>query len=312
MCDLISVIVPVYKVEPYLDRCVKSIIKQTYRKIEIILVDDGSPDQCPQMCDEWENRDERIRVLHKKNGGLSSARNEGIAKSKGRYIAFVDSDDCIDERFIECLYLQTVKTGAQISCVDMLRFEEEQQIVSDIAIPEIKVYTKKEAIAALFESVGFQDYACNKMYERELFNTVTFPEGRVMEDLGTTYRLFECCETISFCPQKLYFYYQRDDSIVHNSDAKYVEDRYFLTKERYLYIREKYPNMRINYQYYNGIALMYYPLLDETEALYARQEFKRNKDYGFINPNTKVKIKAKIFMLSGKLYRLVWTLLKRT
>ena len=103
MADLISIIVPVYKVELYLDRCVQSLVNQVYTNIEIILVDDGSPDQCPQLCDEWTNRDSRIKVIHKENGGLSDARNVGIINSSGEYVAFVDSDDCVDENFIDCL-----------------------------------------------------------------------------------------------------------------------------------------------------------------------------------------------------------------
>ena len=102
--DLISVIVPVYKVEAYLDRCVQSIVDQTYTNLDIILVDDGSPDRCPQMCDEWAKRDRRIRVIHKENGGLSDARNAGLRMAAGAFVAFVDSDDDVDLQYIEALY----------------------------------------------------------------------------------------------------------------------------------------------------------------------------------------------------------------
>ena len=108
--ELISVIVPVYKVEKYLNKCVQSIIQQTYTNLEIILVDDGSPDNCPQMCDEWAKKDSRIVVIHKKNGGLSDARNAGIAVAKGKYIGFVDSDDYIESTMYEDLYLAISKT----------------------------------------------------------------------------------------------------------------------------------------------------------------------------------------------------------
>ena len=112
--DLISVIVPVYKVEAYLDRCVQSIVDQTYTNLEIILVDDGSPDRCPQMCDEWAKRDNRIRVIHKENGGLSDARNAGMQAASGTYIAFVDSDDWLELRCIEYLYQTAEKNACEI------------------------------------------------------------------------------------------------------------------------------------------------------------------------------------------------------
>ena len=108
--DLISVVVPVYRVEPYLDRCVASIVNQTYRNLEIILVDDGSPDRCPAMCDAWAEKDRRIKVIHKANGGLSDARNVGLQLAQGNYVAFIDSDDWIDLRFIEILYKAIVET----------------------------------------------------------------------------------------------------------------------------------------------------------------------------------------------------------
>ena len=102
--ELITIVIPVYKVEKYIDRCIKSVINQTYKNLEIILVDDGSPDNCPKICDEYAEKDKRIKVIHKKNGGLSDARNVGIEAAKGKYISFIDSDDWIEKDFIECLY----------------------------------------------------------------------------------------------------------------------------------------------------------------------------------------------------------------
>ena len=113
--ELISVIIPIYKVEEYLDHCIKSIVEQTYRKLEIILVDDGSPDKCPLKCDEWAERDGRIRVIHKKNGGLSDARNVGMSIATGSYISFIDSDDWISPDFYEKLYRSITESNAQIA-----------------------------------------------------------------------------------------------------------------------------------------------------------------------------------------------------
>ena len=129
--DLISIIVPVYKVEPYLDRCIQSIVNQTYKNLEIILVDDGSPDNCPVMCDTWAQRDTRIKVIYKKNSGLADARNMGLEVAKGTYLTFVDSDDYVDERFVECLYAQIQESDAQISCVDLQKFNDENPAIID-------------------------------------------------------------------------------------------------------------------------------------------------------------------------------------
>lgn len=306
MCDLISIIVPVYKVEDYVDRCVKSLISQTYNNYEIILVDDGSPDRCPQICDKWGVQDKRIKVVHKVNGGLSDARNAGIEASSGEYITFVDSDDCVDERFVECLYSQILETGSQIACIGMLEFSDVSQIKVDTVKYETKVYTRKEAIAELFEPLGFQNYACNKMYHRKLFDSVLFPYGKVMEDLATTYRLIEQCDLISYCPAKLYFYFQRANSILHKINRKLSVDWYSLSKVRYLDLQKEYPELYANYQYFNRVILQCYPLLQENEKGYANREFRKNLHYGVADTTLKSKIKVVLFLLSKKLYCYVW------
>ena len=144
--DLISVIVPVYKVEAYLDRCVQSIVDQTYTNLEIILVDDGSPDRCPQMCDEWAKRDARIRVIHKPNGGGAQARNVGLERASGEYIAFVDSDDYLLPGMYEALLCALMQTNCDIAECDYY------VVNSDVfpryeTIQRLKVYTPQDAIA---------------------------------------------------------------------------------------------------------------------------------------------------------------------
>lgn len=308
MNDLISIIVPVYKVEPYLDRCIKSLISQTYKNLEIILVDDGSPDNCPVMCDAWAQRDVRIKVIHKKNGGLSEARNSGITVSNGRYLAFVDSDDYVDERFVECLYTQIRENGAQISCVGLQNFSDKDSVNIDTEQHRTILYQRKEAVVTLFDESKFGNYAGNKLYDRKLFDTISFPDGKLLEDIATTYRLFEQCDTISYCPAKLYFYYQRAESILHSVNAKLETDWYSIAKERYFYIREKYPDIRENYRYFNNVVLCCYPYLNGDEAAYARKEFKNNWNYGVSASDGKVKLKAHLFRLSGWLYCKVWAI----
>ena len=186
---LISVIIPVYGVEKYIAQCLDSIINQTYKNLEIILVDDGSPDACPKLCDEYSKIDKRIKVIHKKNGGLSDARNVGIDICKGNYITFVDSDDWIEKDMIEQLYSLINKFSADISICNFLRTSDEKMKIFN-KNEKIKCYNKYEAIRELLKGHKIQDYAWNKMYKKEVFYNIRYPKGRNMEDKGTTYKTF--------------------------------------------------------------------------------------------------------------------------
>lgn len=311
MSDLISVIIPVYKVEQYLDRCVESVVAQKYGNLEIILVDDGSPDCCPQICEEWANRDARIKVIHKTNGGLSDARNVGIANSCGKYLVFVDSDDYIDNRFVECLYNQIVDNCAQISCVDMLMFGDMDSVNPDVSVHETEIYNGREALAASYVPSKFQNFMCNKMFDRTLFDIIKFPKGKVMEDLAVAYKLFDQCSRVSYCPVKLYYYYQREGSLLHNTNVNYLRDWFFFSKEKYMYVKRKYPDMIENYQHFNLVVLESYASLNSDEKKYARQEFAQNRKYGLIDNNWKNKTKFILFLLSKKLYCVTWKFLKK-
>lgn len=302
MNDLISVIVPVYNVEKYLEQCVDSIINQTYTNLEIILVDDGSIDNSPQICDDYASIDSRIRVYHKKNGGLSDARNIGISKTNGKYITFIDSDDFVDSRFIEILYLQIQETGAQISCVGMQWFYSGDRIEQDKRQYKNETLKKEAAIVALLDQSEFQNYVCNKMFCKELFRSIVFPYRRKMEDLAITYQLIERCDLVSYNPVKLYFYYQRANSITRSSGSEIFIDYYLFSKERYLYIKKKYPEMVVNYQYFNNVIIDCYPFLSEEEMDYAKSEFKKNRHYGLIKSNWKMKLKFVLFILNKPLY----------
>lgn len=306
MNDLISVIVPIYKVEDYLDRCVQSIVNQIYDRLEIILVDDGSPDHCPQICDAWAKKDKRIKVIHKKNGGLSDARNVGIVASSGDYITFVDSDDCINEQFILKLYTQIQKTKSQIACVGMQLFRDEKEIAQDIVPGETVVYSRKEAMAELFEKSKFQNYVCNKMFESKLFESIKFPCGRVMEDIAVTYKLIDRCQSVSYCSEELYYYYQRSDSIMGGSNERWLKDWYLSSKERYLYLCENYPGLDANYRYFNNVVLLCYPVLTEEESSFAVRELKRNRKYGMNDLNWKTTLRLGLFLLNKRLYCAMW------
>ena len=183
----ISVIVPVYKVEKYLDRCVESIVNQTYKNLEIILVDDGSPDNCPAICDAWANKDERIKVIHKENGGVSSARNRGIDAATGDYIGFVDSDDWIEPDMYELLADNAKKYDADISRCGY--FVDWPDHIAQVGNGGILLYEDIERRCEMLRSYHLVSALWNKIYRRELFEEERLDESlRITEDWQINYR----------------------------------------------------------------------------------------------------------------------------
>lgn len=221
---LVSLIIPVYNVESFLKRCLESAQKQTYRDIEIILVDDGSTDSSGEMCDAVANTDKRIKVIHKKNGGLSSARNAGIAASNGECIFLLDSDDYISSTCIELCVKMLAKYNADISIVQMANVTEEtnEEIPFD-KNPSIEVFSAKDAIK---ESLYQQKFSCSapgKLYKKHIFKDVLFPEGRLSEDLATCHLFFRNANKIVYTDQYAYYYRQREHSIMHTFNPKRLD-----------------------------------------------------------------------------------------
>lgn len=214
--DKISVIIPVYKTEKYLNRCVDSILKQTYYDFEIILVDDGSPDQCPQICDRLALQDDRIHVIHRVNGGLSAARNSGLnwimEHSDSRWITFVDSDDWVHPLYLELLRAAVSNEG-EISTCDFIKTNGDTPVVkeSDMVVKRIspEEYWCNPKISATI--------ACAKLYEKRLWRTIRFPEGKLHEDEYTTYRLVFKNSEVCLIPAGLYFYFQNSNGIMLSS-----------------------------------------------------------------------------------------------
>ena len=194
---LISVIVPVYNVENYLDKSIGSILAQTYQNLELILVDDGSKDASGAMCDAWRAKDARIRVIHQANGGQALARNHGIDEAAGAYLAFIDSDDWIAPDYLETLYRLLQEHRAEISiCDKQMIYESGGQAKSSEEEDQIRDYTNREALKALFYQREIDNSPWGKLYRASLFNGVRFPEGKIYEDLGTIYRLLYQCEAV--------------------------------------------------------------------------------------------------------------------
>ena len=242
-CDgpTISVIVPIYKVEKYLARCVDSLLAQTWRDIEIILVDDGSPDNSGAICDEFAKKDPRVKVIHKENGGLSSARNSGLSAASGDYIGFVDSDDYVLPQMYEKLYLSLTENNADISiCNYSYVSEENGEIIPMVSPVKTEVLSREEAYSYLDVAMdGYSYYvtAWNKLYKKELFEGCLFAEGKLHEDEFFVHHVFAKCNKISVIDDKLYMYMQRNGSITNtNITVKHLDGVYALC-DRYKFFR---------------------------------------------------------------------------
>ena len=224
---LISVIVPVYRVEEYLERCVESILSQTYENLEVILVDDGSPDRCPAICDAYAGKDARVKVIHQENKGLSGARNAGIELAAGEYLAFVDSDDYVSPHFIEGLYELLQETGCAIgqcrfSYVKGEKLTEE----GDFAFCIYRGESLMEQLYGPEEKATYFVVAWNKLYRAELFKEtgIRYPEGRIHEDEATTYQLFHAARKLAFLDKAMYGYYtENGGSITSVFSAKRLQ-----------------------------------------------------------------------------------------
>ncbi|MBQ6293284.1 MAG: glycosyltransferase family 2 protein [Lachnospiraceae bacterium] len=236
----ISVIVPVYKVEAWLDICVKSLVNQTFRDLEIILVDDGSPDGCPQICDVWADRDERIRVIHQQNGGLSAARNSGIRAASGELIAVIDSDDWVDPDMLETMEKALAESGADIAVCGFVHEYEDSDAQGEAVLPGEGVLSRKEALAKVAGPQGVVFIvAWNRLCRREIYDKVLFPEGKIHEDEFTAHEILGAAERIVTVNKPFYHYLHRAKSIMSNGDREedHINNAEFLAL-RWDYFRE--------------------------------------------------------------------------
>ena len=234
---LISIIIPVYKVEKYLEKCIQSVINQTYENLQIILVDDGSPDNCGKICDEYDKKDHRIEVIHKSNGGLSDARNKGLEIAKGEYIGFVDSDDYIEADMYEVLYNLLKQYNADVSICNFYTVSQGKISIKN-ADNGINEYNRIEILKEILLDKNIQSYAWNKLYKKELFDEIKYPIGKKYEDIGTTFYLLEKCNKVVVTGKSEYYYINRQDSIVNNVTESTITDYIELIMQRYDYIEK--------------------------------------------------------------------------
>lgn len=262
---LISIIVPVYKVEKYLEKCVKSILAQTYKNIEVILIDDGSPDYCPIICDNYEEKDDRVIAIHKRNGGLSDARNAGMAIAKGEFICFVDGDDYVSEDFCELLLSAVLKSNADMAICNYLVVDENGNSIQD---KNIHLPIKDECISSqkfIKEYCGkygwYYVIACNKIYKRKLFENVKYPVGKQHEDAFVIHHLVAQCNRIACVKKTLYFYVQRQGSIMSQISVRNMDlgealiDQYRFAKKNGNPLLRKYAVRRLSFELEKWITI---------------------------------------------------------
>ena len=287
----VSIIIPVYKVEKYLKRCIESVINQSYKNIEIILVNDGSPDKCGEICDSYARIDSKIKVIHKKNGGLSSARNAGLDIASGEYIMFVDSDDWIEEDSLEKLdkYMDM--------SYDIINFKFSFIKEGSKNIIELQSDSKESYECDLISYIDklfmgeLSFFIWNKLYKKDLFNEVRFPEGRNYEDLATIYKLYFNAKNNIVTDYTLYNYWLgNSNSITSNSTIKNMTDYLLSTKEIYE-VNKNY--LQINNRDFSNVATWYKMMIIQLLINYTKSTYKDDdlkKEILFELKNSKARI----------------------
>lgn len=306
MCKgpLISVIVPVYNVSAYLNECIDGIINQTYRNLEIILVDDGSPDDCPQKCDYYASIDRRITVIHQPNGGLSDARNAALNICQGEYLTFIDSDDAVASDYIETLYNALSQNKVEIAVCDFMDFSSE--IPADKTQSQSpSVYRADDAIKVMLKGQPFTTSAWAKLYNRRLFRELRFPKGMIYEDLATVWKAFVQVDEVVYAPAVKYYYRQNPTSItqMHFSykNMDIVKAHEMLLDEMPGIVPDLVPSVRARFGCYAAIQL-YHALrcaFPDCEALKQLQKpIKRNIRF-LLGSSFPLRIKLFGFLMSN-------------
>lgn len=320
MENKVSIIIPVYNVEKYLEQCVNSILAQTYKNLEIILVDDGSPDNCPQICDDFAAKDQRIKVIHKKNGGLSSARNAGLDVATGEYVMFIDSDDFIDNNTVEELLAVKENCNADIVCYGMYHKHNDNIsiIKNTVSKNNIEIYDNFTALRRLLMRT-IDCSSCNKLYSKEIIGDSRFKEGRNNEDNPFLFELYQKHANIAYT-NKVYYYYRH----TQGSISKTFNDRSFdiikniedIEKE----IETKKLNLNKEFKFYKTnifiiIALAIQSSNNKKKYIIQYNELLKyiKQNFGYILLNSKIKLKIKIstILTIFNLYEKVYFFLHR-
>lgn len=286
MRNKISVIIPIYRVEDFLPQCLDSVINQTHQNLEIILVDDGSPDSCPLICDDYAGKDDRIKVIHQHNGGLSAARNTGKNAATGDFIAFVDSDDLVSVDFCEKLLTAAIKNNAEIVECNYLKFKTEKEInaVPNNSNTESQIYDTQNALRLLMQE-HLKQVVWNKLYRIGVLKNIQFPEGSINEDEFWTYKVFGNSNIIIKIPDVLYFYRQQEESIMGRSYHIKRLDGLEALEERIGYMKMNFPELEnLAIKVFCTASLWHYQKINQyheidSEKIFRKKIVRRVKKY---------------------------------
>ncbi|MEZ7597624.1 MULTISPECIES: glycosyltransferase family 2 protein [Streptococcus] len=315
--DQISIVVPVYNVENYLSYCVESLRQQTYKNIEIILVDDGSTDSSGEICDQYAREDDRIKVLHIENGGLSNARNTGVKESSTDWIVFIDSDDYYDHRAIE--YLVELRDKYRVDLVATpvieVRNYENSDFLGDFREKYSGKLDRRTALEQMFYGNYVGTHSGGKLYKKEILLRFPYPNGMLYEDLALAYEHIAFCENIAVSDLNLYKYYRRPGSIVNSKYSDRLLDFYKAMEWNRSYVERDYSGDRdmrraLNVRYvFNGLHIVHAMLSSDMYAEVNKIRKEYIQYFKDVIPNSNVtrknKLKYILFLVSAKLYKKV-------
>lgn len=308
---VISVIVPIYNTEQYLRQCIDSILGQTYRDLEVILVDDGSTDNCPEICEEYKRKDDRIRVIHKENGGQAGARNCGIDTAGGDYISFVDSDDWLDKDMYQSMISAIEGSDADIACCGTTLVYMDGYSFSPPT--EGRVYLPQEALQDLLTTDILRCEVTNKLFARTLFEKIRFPKGRIYEDQAVVFQLIGAAKAVVHTGQPGYFYRRRPESSMAKCrpvDGLRLFHRNLKKIRRYL--KTEYPSLLPALKGYRAENHLWYLIMSIQGGIsFSSREYrilKRNfmRDFDTLFAKSSAKQRIKLIVLAADLYGIYW------
>ena len=306
MTEKISIIIPVYNVQNYLAECIESVLRQTYKNLEIILVDDGSPDGSGSICDRYAAQDRRIHVIHKENAGASSARNAGIDCATGDYISFVDSDDWLSEDAYEVLYRGLKKYGADCSVAQCVKAFDRNGTITlkkDPASP-VRCVASEDAVKGVLLNGSA---VWNRLFKRQVFNGIRFPVGRINEDEVVAVHIYAVCRKIVFLDQYTYYYRRRPNSVTTSGFTLRTVDLYYNSIDNLAFIRKELPELEpcaefkyINYMLYCYIHLRKLRKDPDARSVRARihQDIRKNRSAALANRYVSLPLKVLMLLCS--------------
>lgn len=311
---IISVIIPIYNVAEYLDKCIKSVLSQTYIDFELLLIDDGSTDESADICKNACEQDDRIRYFYKENGGLSDARNFGLKHIRGEYVSFIDSDDWVESTYLEYLFNAIKINDSDMStCIYMLR-QDGKAIPWKTLPSEPRVLSGREALISLLSADAINVSSNGKLLRSSLFEDICFPCGKHFEDVGTTYKLIQKSKTVAVGGAPLYNYFMRSNSITHSSNSR-IFDRFELAKYAYLDLQSDDWEINDSAEYYyinHSLSVLHSCNLKDKaqkeKAIRIKKEILQHKSNILLSGYASRRDKIALYILSLGLpiYQLSW------